>query len=85
MDIATGAFGVSVSPTIRSRPRTRCGWLGAVQAQDYRRPSGPRQRTRDATAADVHRLFDAGTIVRTHVLRPTGTSRSPPTSGGCSP
>ena len=48
------------------------GWLGAVQAQDY--PAAVwalGQRTRDATAADVHRLFDAGTIVRTHVLRPT--------------
>jgi hypothetical protein len=48
------------------------GWLGAVQAQDY--PAvvwALGQRTRDATAADVHRLFDAGTIVRTHVLRPT--------------
>jgi hypothetical protein len=48
------------------------GWLGAVQAQDY--PAAVwalGQRTRDATAADVHRLFDAGAIVRTHVLRPT--------------
>jgi hypothetical protein len=48
------------------------GWLGAVQAQDY--PAAVwalGQRARDATAADVHRLFDAGAIVRTHVLRPT--------------
>jgi hypothetical protein len=48
------------------------GWLGAVQAQDY--PAAVwalGQRTRAATAADVHRLFDAGAIVRTHVLRPT--------------
>ena len=48
------------------------GWLGAVQAQDY--PAAVwalGQRTRDTTAADVHRLFDAGAIVRTHLLRPT--------------
>ena len=48
------------------------GWLGAVQAQDY--PAAVwalGQRTRGATAADVHRLVDAGAIVRTHVLRPT--------------
>jgi hypothetical protein len=48
------------------------GWLGAVQAQDY--PAAVwalGQRTRDATAADVHRLFDSGAIVRTHLLRPT--------------
>ncbi len=48
------------------------GWLGAVQAQDYPAAAWALgQRTRDATAADVHRLFDAGAIVRTHVLRPT--------------
>jgi hypothetical protein len=48
------------------------GWLGAVQAQDY--PAAVwalGQRTRDATAADVRRLFDVGAIVRTHLLRPT--------------
>lgn len=48
------------------------GWLGAVQAQDYTAAVWALgQRTRDATAADVHRLFDAGTLVRTHLLRPT--------------
>jgi hypothetical protein len=48
------------------------GWLGAVQGQDY--PAAVwalGQRTRDTTTAEVHRLFDAGTIVRAHVLRPT--------------
>jgi len=48
------------------------GWMCAVQAQDY--PAAVwalGQRTGSATAADVHRLFDAGAIVRTHVLRPT--------------
>lgn len=55
--------------------RTAAGvvsWLGAVQAQDY---PGARwaigQRMRRATDADVERAFDAGEILRTHVLRPT--------------
>ena len=47
-------------------------WLCAVQSQDY---SGARwalgQRTRGTTEAEVDRLFDAGAILRTHVLRPT--------------
>ena len=46
--------------------------LGAVQAQDY--PGAKwalAQRTVGATDADLDRLFDAGAILRTHVLRPT--------------
>lgn len=47
-------------------------WLGAVQAQDY---SGAKwalgQRATGVTDADVERAFDAGAILRTHVLRPT--------------
>jgi len=48
------------------------GWLGAVQSQDY---AGAKWalglRTRGLTDADVDRLFDAGAILRTHVMRPT--------------
>ncbi len=47
-------------------------WLGAVQSQDY---GGAKwalgQRTRNATEAELDRLFDEGAILRTHVLRPT--------------
>lgn len=47
-------------------------WLGAVQSQDY---AGAKwalgQRTRDATDAELDRLFDQGAVLRTHVLRPT--------------
>ncbi len=47
-------------------------WLGAVQAQDY---AGAQwalgQRTHRATAAQLDRLFDQGTMLRTHVMRPT--------------
>ena len=46
--------------------------LGAVQAQDY---SGAKwaiaQRTRDATDAEVEKEVSNGSILRTHVVRPT--------------
>jgi hypothetical protein len=48
------------------------GWLGAVQSQDY----GPAQwsiaqRSGQLTEADLEQALNAGTILRTHVLRPT--------------
>jgi hypothetical protein len=48
------------------------GWLGAVQAQDF----GPAKwaigrRTQGASDAQLDRAFAAGSILRTHVLRPT--------------
>lgn len=47
-------------------------WLGAVQAQDYAGAKwGLGQRAQDVTDAALDRLFDAGAILRTHVLRPT--------------
>lgn len=47
-------------------------WLGAVQAQDYSGAKwGVAQRTAGATDGDLDRLFDAGAILRTHVMRPT--------------
>ncbi len=46
--------------------------LGAVQAQDYGAAKwGLGQRTLNATDADVEEEIAAGTIVRTHILRPT--------------
>jgi hypothetical protein len=55
-----------------ARPEYVVGWLGAVQSQDY----GPAKwsvgmRQRRATDAALERAFDEGTILRTHVLRPT--------------
>jgi hypothetical protein len=47
-------------------------WLGAVQAQDF--PGAKwavAQRTTGACDADLERAFNAGSILRTHVLRPT--------------
>jgi hypothetical protein len=47
-------------------------WFGAVQSQDY---TGAKwalgQRTGQTTDAAIDRLFDDGSIVRTHVMRPT--------------
>jgi len=53
-------------------PEEAVGWLGAVQSQDY---AGAKwaigQRTDGVTEADLDRLFDAGAILRTHLMRPT--------------
>ena len=46
--------------------------LGAVQAQDYAGAKwGIAQRTRGLSDAEIDKEIDDGTIVRTHVLRPT--------------
>jgi hypothetical protein len=53
-------------------PADVVGWLGAVQAQDY--PAARWAlglRANGVTDADVERAFNEGTILRTHVLRPT--------------
>jgi hypothetical protein len=47
-------------------------WLGAVQAQEYAPAKWAiGQRMGRATDADVERAFAEGSILRTHVLRPT--------------
>src|SRR5579862_10026450 len=47
-------------------------WLGAVQSQDFPGATWALgQRTRDTTGTELGRLFDAGAILRTHVMRPT--------------
>jgi hypothetical protein len=55
-----------------SNPEAVVQWLGAVQSQDY---AGAKwavgQRTKNATDAGLDELFNAGKILRTHVLRPT--------------
>ena len=53
-------------------PEEAVSWLGAVQSQDF----GPAkwsvgQRTAGVTDADLDRAFNEGSILRTHVLRPT--------------
>jgi hypothetical protein len=59
------------------RPRFDCpeavvAWFGAVQAQDYPGAAWAlAQRARGVSEAAVHEAFDAGRILRTHILRPT--------------
>jgi hypothetical protein len=47
-------------------------WFGAMQSQDY---TGAKwalgQRSHGTTDAELDRLFDEGSILRTHVMRPT--------------
>lgn len=61
-----------VAGTPFERPEDMVQWLGGVQAQDY---AGARwsvgQRTKNGTDAAVAQAFDAGKILRTHLLRPT--------------
>ncbi|MDQ3998173.1 MAG: winged helix DNA-binding domain-containing protein, partial [Gemmatimonadota bacterium] len=59
------------APTITT-PAELVRALGAVQAQDYSGAKwGIGLRTRGVTDADVERAMTDGSIVRTHVLRPT--------------
>jgi hypothetical protein len=67
-----------VSSTTFTRPEQVVNWLGAVQAQDY--PGAKwalALRMRGASHAIVERAFARGTILRTHVMRPTWHFVSP--------
>jgi hypothetical protein len=59
------------TPSI-AKPGEVVDWLGAVQAQDY---FGAKWalglRMRGATDTDIDKAFNGGSILRTHVLRPT--------------
>ncbi len=61
-----------INRPLRGTPADVVGWLGAVQAQDY---AGAKWavglRLRRATDDAVERAFDDGSILRTHLLRPT--------------
>jgi hypothetical protein len=53
-------------------PEHIVSWLGAVQSQDYAGAVWAiAQRSAGLTQADVDASFDAGAILRTHVMRPT--------------
>jgi hypothetical protein len=54
------------------QPEAVAGWLGAVQAQDYAAAKwAVGLRLPEATDAGLDAAFAAGTLLRTHVLRPT--------------
>jgi len=60
-----------VRPTLKTAAEV-VARLGAVQAQDYAASKwGIAQRTSGLTDAQIEKEIDDGTIVRTHVLRPT--------------
>jgi hypothetical protein len=60
-----------VKPTLKKASEV-VAMLGAVQAQDYGASKwGLAQRTRGLTDAQIEKEIDDGTIVRTHILRPT--------------
>jgi hypothetical protein len=53
-------------------PQEAVKWLGAVQAQDFEGAKwAVAQRVRRATNDDIEKAFADGSILRTHVLRPT--------------
>lgn len=55
-----------------TRPAEVVGWLGAVQSQDYEGAKWALGlRAPGLTAASVDAAFDAGEILRTHLMRPT--------------
>lgn len=61
-----------LSTTTFTKPDEVVSWLGAVQAQDY---AGAKwalaQRMTDTTDAALDRAFADGSILRSHLLRPT--------------
>jgi hypothetical protein len=60
-----------VGPGLES-PAAVVRWLGAVQSQDYAGATWALSlRCGGVTAASINSAFDAGRILRTHVMRPT--------------
>jgi hypothetical protein len=54
------------------RPEDLLRWMGAVQSQDYPAAKWAMAlRLRDTTEAVLDQAFNDGTLLRTHVLRPT--------------
>lgn len=61
-----------ISQPTFERPGDVVGWLGAVQAQDYAAAKWAiGLRARDVNDDTVEQAFTDGTILRTHVMRPT--------------
>src|SRR5512138_3216381 len=61
-----------LSQTDFTTPADVVGWLGAVQSQDFPGAKWALSlRANGLTEADVDRTFADGSILRTHLLRPT--------------
>ncbi|OHD26526.1 MAG: hypothetical protein A2064_11360 [Spirochaetes bacterium GWB1_66_5] len=62
----------------KSTPGEVVDWLGAVQAQDFAAAKWAiGMRLHQATDAEVEKAYNAGQILRTHVMRPTWHFLSP--------
>ena len=60
-----------ISPNYK-RPAQIVQWFGAMQAQDYAAAKWAiALRSKDLTDADIEQAFNAGEILRTHIMRPT--------------
>ena len=54
------------------QPADIVSWLGAVQAQEFAGAKwATAQRTRSLSEVEINRAFSQGSILRTHILRPT--------------
>ena len=61
-----------ISNQVFQKPEEVVDWLGAVQSQDYGAAKWALGlRLPDATDAAIEQAFAEGTILRTHVMRPT--------------
>jgi hypothetical protein len=61
-----------IAKTKFKRPQEIVGWMGAMQAQDYKMAKWAiGLRTPKATEKTVEAAIDNGEIIRTHLLRPT--------------
>jgi hypothetical protein len=61
-----------LGPQKHERPDEVVAWLGAVQAQDFAAAKWALgQRLTEATDSSIEKAFNEGTILRTHVMRPT--------------
>lgn len=65
-------FAQHISQPNFTRPEEIVGWMGAVQAQDFAAAKWALGlRAQGLTDAAIEQAFDAGEIIRTHILRPT--------------
>jgi hypothetical protein len=65
-------YNQHISRPTFTRPEQVVAWLGAVQAQDFAAAKWALGlRTHGLTDAAVEQAFNAGALLRTHILRPT--------------
>lgn len=65
-------FNQCISPSSFTHPEEIVSWLGAVQAQDFAAAKWALGlRAPGMTDSIVDEIFNAGKIIRTHILRPT--------------